>query len=42
MFDIPSLEDVPEGVGAMAAIIGLDASTVADTCREASPDDFPV
>jgi [acyl-carrier-protein] S-malonyltransferase len=31
-------EAVPEGVGAMAAIIGLDASTVADTCREASPD----
>jgi [acyl-carrier-protein] S-malonyltransferase len=30
---------VPEGVGAMAAIIGLDASTVADTCREASPDE---
>jgi [acyl-carrier-protein] S-malonyltransferase len=23
----------------MAAIIGLDASTVADTCRESSPDD---
>jgi len=32
-------EAVPEGVGAMAAIIGLDASTVADTCREASPDE---
>jgi [acyl-carrier-protein] S-malonyltransferase len=31
-------EAVPEGVGAMAAIIGLDASTVADTCKEASPD----
>ncbi len=31
-------EAVPEGVGAMAAVIGLDASTVADTCREASPD----
>src|SRR5437879_6150140 len=31
-------EAVPEGVGAMAAIVGLDASTVADTCREASPD----
>jgi [acyl-carrier-protein] S-malonyltransferase len=31
-------EAVPEGVGAMAAIIGLDASTVADSCREASPD----
>lgn len=32
-------EAVPEGVGGMAAIIGLDASTVADTCREASPDE---
>jgi [acyl-carrier-protein] S-malonyltransferase len=32
-------EAVPEGVGAMAAIIGLDSSTVADTCREASPDE---
>jgi [acyl-carrier-protein] S-malonyltransferase len=32
-------EAVPEGVGAMAAIIGLDASTVVDTCREASPDE---
>ena len=32
-------EAVPEGVGAMAAIIGLDASTVADTCGEASPDE---
>lgn len=32
-------EAVAEGVGAMAAIIGLDASTVADTCREASPDE---
>jgi [acyl-carrier-protein] S-malonyltransferase len=34
-------EAVPEGVGAMAAIIGLDSSTVSDTCREASsaPDD---
>ena len=31
-------EAVAEGVGAMAAIIGLEASTVADTCREASPD----
>ncbi|HZS38505.1 MAG TPA: ACP S-malonyltransferase [Polyangia bacterium] len=31
-------EAVPEGVGAMAAIVGLDASTVRDTCREASPD----
>ena len=32
-------EAVPEGTGAMAAVIGLDASTVADTCREASPDE---
>ncbi|HEY2749366.1 MAG TPA: ACP S-malonyltransferase [Polyangia bacterium] len=32
-------EAVPEGTGAMAAIIGLEASTVADTCREASPDE---
>jgi [acyl-carrier-protein] S-malonyltransferase len=32
-------EAVAEGVGAMAAIIGLDASTVLDTCREASPDE---
>jgi [acyl-carrier-protein] S-malonyltransferase len=32
-------EAVPEGVGAMAAIIGLDASTVEDTCRESSPDE---
>ena len=32
-------EAVPVGVGAMAAIIGLDASTVADTCGEASPDE---
>jgi [acyl-carrier-protein] S-malonyltransferase len=32
-------EAVPEGVGAMAAVIGLEASTVADTCREASPDE---
>ena len=32
-------EAVPEGLGAMAAIIGLDASTVADSCREASPDE---
>lgn len=31
-------EAVPEGVGAMAAIIGLEAKTVADTCLEASPD----
>ena len=31
-------EAVPEGQGAMAAIIGLDARTVADTCSEASPD----
>ncbi|MDB4966596.1 MAG: S-malonyltransferase [Myxococcales bacterium] len=32
-------EAVPEGFGGMAAIIGLEASTVADTCREASPDE---
>lgn len=32
-------EAVPEGQGAMAAIIGLEGKTVADTCREASPDD---
>ena len=32
-------EAVPEGFGGMAAIIGLDASTVADTCKEASPDE---
>ncbi len=32
-------EAVPLGVGAMAAIIGLDASTVRDTCLEASPDE---
>jgi [acyl-carrier-protein] S-malonyltransferase len=31
-------EAVPEGVGAMAAIVGLDSSTVSDTCKEASPD----
>lgn len=31
-------EAVPEGQGAMAAVIGLEAKTVADTCREASPD----
>ncbi len=30
---------VPEGLGAMAAIVGLGASTVSDTCREASPDE---
>jgi [acyl-carrier-protein] S-malonyltransferase len=30
---------VPVGVGAMAAIIGLDASTIKDTCGEASPDE---
>lgn len=30
---------VPEGQGAMAAIIGLEGKTVADTCKEASPDD---
>jgi [acyl-carrier-protein] S-malonyltransferase len=32
-------EAVPEGTGGMAAIIGLDASTIADTCSEASPDE---
>jgi [acyl-carrier-protein] S-malonyltransferase len=32
-------EAVAEGVGAMAAIIGLDATTIADTCSEASPDE---
>jgi [acyl-carrier-protein] S-malonyltransferase len=32
-------EAVPEGVGAMAAIVGLEASTVRDTCREASADE---
>jgi [acyl-carrier-protein] S-malonyltransferase len=31
-------EAAPEGVGAMAAIVGLEAKTVADTCSEASPD----
>ena len=31
-------EAVPEGVGAMAALVGLDARTVSDTCLEASPD----
>ncbi len=31
-------EAVPEGVGAMAAIVGLDGRAVADTCRESSPD----
>jgi len=31
-------EAVPEGQGAMAAIIGLEGKTVSDTCREASPD----
>jgi [acyl-carrier-protein] S-malonyltransferase len=31
-------EAVPEGVGAMAAVIGLESKTVSDTCREASPD----
>lgn len=31
-------EAVPEGQGAMAAIIGLEARTVADTCSEASAD----
>jgi [acyl-carrier-protein] S-malonyltransferase len=32
-------EAVPEGVGAMAAIIGLEARTVSDTCSEASKDE---
>src|SRR6185295_18177506 len=32
-------EAVPVGVGAMAAIIGLEAKTIADTCLEASPDE---
>jgi [acyl-carrier-protein] S-malonyltransferase len=32
-------EAVPEGQGAMAAVIGLEAKTVSDTCREASPDE---
>jgi [acyl-carrier-protein] S-malonyltransferase len=31
-------EAVPEGQGAMAAVVGLDARTLADTCMEASPD----
>ncbi len=31
-------EATPAGVGAMAAIIGLDAQAVRDTCLEASPD----
>jgi [acyl-carrier-protein] S-malonyltransferase len=31
-------EAVPEGVGAMAAVIGLESKTVLDTCKEASPD----
>lgn len=31
-------EAVPEGQGAMAAIVGLESRTVADTCLEASPD----
>jgi [acyl-carrier-protein] S-malonyltransferase len=30
---------VPEGRGAMAAIIGLEGKSVADTCRECSTDD---
>jgi [acyl-carrier-protein] S-malonyltransferase len=29
-------EATPEGVGAMAAVVGLDARTVADTCQEAA------
>jgi [acyl-carrier-protein] S-malonyltransferase len=32
-------EAVPVGVGAMAAIIGLESKTIADTCLEASPDE---
>jgi [acyl-carrier-protein] S-malonyltransferase len=32
-------EAVPEGKGAMAAVIGLDARAVADTCKECSPDE---
>ena len=32
-------EAVPEGQGAMAAIIGLEGRTVADTCKECSQDD---
>jgi [acyl-carrier-protein] S-malonyltransferase len=32
-------EAVPVGVGAMAAVIGLEAKTIADTCLEASPDE---
>jgi [acyl-carrier-protein] S-malonyltransferase len=32
-------EAVPEGQGAMAAVIGLEGRTVADTCRECSTDD---
>jgi [acyl-carrier-protein] S-malonyltransferase len=32
-------EAVPEGQGAMAAVIGLEGKTVADTCRECSQDD---
>jgi [acyl-carrier-protein] S-malonyltransferase len=32
-------EAVPVGVGAMAAIIGLEAKTVADTCLESSKDE---
>jgi [acyl-carrier-protein] S-malonyltransferase len=32
-------EAVPEGRGAMAAVIGLDARAVADTCSECSPDE---
>jgi [acyl-carrier-protein] S-malonyltransferase len=32
-------EAVPEGQGAMAAVIGLEGRSVADTCRECSQDD---
>ena len=32
-------EATPEGVGAMAAVIGLDARTIEDTCKEAAGDE---
>jgi [acyl-carrier-protein] S-malonyltransferase len=35
-------EAVPEGEGAMAAIIGLDVAAVADLCREAAGDEIVV
>jgi len=31
-------EAVPVGIGAMGAIVGADAETVADACREAAPE----